>query len=133
MLTPDDLRAVAETAAHHLEPGGVVLMAPDDLRENFEADTDWGGHEAPDGRAARYMSWTAPGPADTVYTDYAYMLRDRDGSVRVLHDRHVTGRLPGATWVAALEAAGLSGQVVGFEHSDVQPGEHAVVIGVKPR
>ena len=85
-----------ETAFAHCRPGGAALFAPDHLRENFRTGTDYGGHDG-DGRAARFLEWTwDPDPLDTTYTvDYAYLLREADGSVRVEHDRHVEGLFPG--------------------------------------
>jgi hypothetical protein len=45
---------------------------------------------------------------DTEYhVDFAIMLRDRDGTVRVEHDRHVEGIFPRETWLNVLEGAGF--------------------------
>jgi hypothetical protein len=57
-----------------------------------------------------------PDPADTTYiADFALMLREPDGSVRVVGDRHVLGVFSEATWLAALEAAGFAATV---DHGD---------------
>ena len=45
MTTEHDLRAAIATAAAHCRPGGVVLMAPDYVRETFRPGTDHGGHD----------------------------------------------------------------------------------------
>jgi hypothetical protein len=51
--------------------------------------------------------------ADTTYTvDYAILLRDETGAVRVAHDRHVEGLFPRATWRKRLEDAGFEVTVV---------------------
>ena len=57
--------------------GGVAVFVPDDIAENFEPGTDHGGHDAPDGRGARYLVWSSdPDPSDTrTRTDYAFLLR----------------------------------------------------------
>ena len=81
-----------ETAFVHCQPGGAALFAPDHVRENFQASTDHGGHD--DGRRGlRYLEWTwDPDPSDSTYlVDYAYLLRDGDGSVQVEWDRHIEG------------------------------------------
>lgn len=130
LLTEADLRAAAETAAVHLESGGVALFCPDDTAENFKPGIESGGNDGADGRAVRYLDWSTAGPGHTVITDYAYMLRDRDG-VRVEHDRHVTGRLPEATWLAALRDAGLSPKTIELVHPDIEPGRHHVFVAVK--
>ena len=81
MTTEADLRQAVATAYEHCRVGGVAVLVPDNIAENFEPDTDHGGHDAPDGRGARYLSWsTDPDPDDT-YTraDYAFLLRAADG------------------------------------------------------
>lgn len=107
MLTEADLARVFETAWVHLRPGGAALFCPDDVRETFEPRTDHGGHDRML-RSMRYLEWTwDPDPADsTVTTDFAYLLRDKDG-VRVEYDRHVTGLFPQATWLDLLRAQGF--------------------------
>ena len=66
MTTEADLRQAVATAYEHCRVGGVAVFVPDDIAENFEPDTDHGGHDAPDGRGARYLEWsTDPDPDDT--------------------------------------------------------------------
>jgi hypothetical protein len=62
-----------------------------------------------DGRGVRYLEWsTDPDPTDTTTrTDYVFLLRDADGTVRTVHDVHVTGLFPEATWLRLLEEGGL--------------------------
>jgi SAM-dependent methyltransferase len=45
MTTLEDLARVVETAAAHLRPGGVALLAPDYVRETFVPGTEHGGHD----------------------------------------------------------------------------------------
>jgi hypothetical protein len=45
---------------------------------------------------------------DTYVVDYAFLLRDVSGDVRVVHDRHVEGLFPRARWFEWFEAAGRS-------------------------
>lgn len=110
MTTEGDLRAAVDTAFAHLRPGGAAVLVPDFTAETYEPKTEHGGNDAPDGRALRYLSWTLdPDPADTtVVTDYAYLLRDADGSTRVIGDRHVEGIFPRATWLRLLAEAGFT-------------------------
>jgi SAM-dependent methyltransferase len=108
MTSENDLRAAMDTAFAHCRPGGAALFVPDHVRETFHGGTDHGGHDGPD-RALRYLQWTwDPDPADTVYlVDFAYILRDQSGAVRVEHDRHRCGLFPRATWMGLLAAAGF--------------------------
>jgi SAM-dependent methyltransferase len=131
MTTLEDLARVVETAAAHLRPGGVALLAPDYVRETFVPGTEHGGHDE-GRRGLRYLSWTwDPEPRDTTYVvDYAFLVREGDGVPRVLHDRHVEGLFAVAEWMDVLEAAGLRGSCLSFEHSEV-PTELMLFVGVK--
>ena len=133
MLTREALEATVATCAAHLGPGGVVLLCPDDTAEDFSPGTDDGGHDAPDGSGVRYLAWASAGPGHTAYTDYAYLLRSPDGTVRVEHERHVTGRLPSALWLELLDAAGFDARRIPLEHSEVEAGSHHMFLGVKRR
>jgi SAM-dependent methyltransferase len=127
MASEEDLRQAIETAAVHCEPGGAVLFAPDHVRETFTPSTDHGGHDGPD-RALRFLEWSwDPDPTDTTcLTDYVYVLRERDGSVRVEWDRHVEGLFARADWIRWLSEAGLQARVVPFDHSELEPGSYEV-------
>jgi SAM-dependent methyltransferase len=133
MTTESDLRAAIATAFEHCRPGGAALFAPDYTRETFATDTEHGGADD-DARGMRWLAWTwDPDPADTTYTvDYAYMLRDRDGSLRLEHDRHLEGLFPRAFWLEALSDAGFEPRVVPFNHSELEPGRYQVFVARRP-
>ena len=107
LTTEDDLRAALETAAAHVRPGGVVVLTPDATTEIFAPGTDTGGHDGEDGRSLRYLEWTHPATKTTYEVDYAIVLREAGGSTRVVHDRHVLGLFPEATWLELLREVGL--------------------------
>ncbi len=108
MTSEDELREAIETAFIHCKPGGAALFMPDMIRETFVSLTTHGGHDG-DGRSIRYIEWTFdPDPSDTTYTvDFAYLLRERDLPVRVVHDRHLFGIFPRDTWLRLLSEAGF--------------------------
>jgi trans-aconitate methyltransferase len=133
MTTEDDLRAALATAWEHCAPGGAAVFAPDHVRENFRPSTEHGGHDGPE-RGLRYLAWTwDPDPTDGTYVaDYAYLLRDRDGGVRVEHDRHVEGLFSRATWLRLIAEAGFDPSVAPFDHSELEPGTYEVFVGRRP-
>jgi SAM-dependent methyltransferase len=136
MTTERNLRAAIETAFIHCRPGGASLFAPDHLRQSFNQPyTDHGGHDGKDGRGLRYLEWTwDPDPGDTTYTvDFAYLLREADGSARVEQDRHIEGIFPRATWLRLLREAGFDARAVPFDHSEEEPGSLEVFVAKKPR
>jgi SAM-dependent methyltransferase len=128
MTTADDLRAAIETAFVHLRPGGAAVIMPDCVRETFEPHTDHGGHDGADGRGMRYLEWTSdPDPSDTTFvTDFAYLLREADGTTRVGYDRHVEGLFARDEWLGLLTAVGFEPDVV------VDEWKRDVFIGVRP-
>jgi trans-aconitate methyltransferase len=108
--TPDDVRATLATAAEHCRPDGTVMVLPDFVRETFTPGTDNGGEDASDGRGFRYLEWCwDPDPNDDTYiVDYAFLMRDATGEVRVAHDRHIEGLFSRACWLEWFAASGLS-------------------------
>jgi SAM-dependent methyltransferase len=134
MTATEDLAQVLATAFVHCRPGGAALFAPDHLRENFRTGTDWGGHDGDGRRGARFLEWTwDPDPLDSTYTvDYAYLLREADGSVRVEHDRHLQGLFPRATWLELLEEAGFQARAVPVDHSELEPGSYELFVATRP-
>ena len=132
MISLDDLRQAMETAYIHCKPGGSALFAPDCVKETFRPNTDHGGHDR-EGRSMRYLEWNwDPDPTDTTFVaDFAYLLRQPDGTMRCEHDRHTLGLFPRADWLRLLEETGFQPRVIPFEHSEVEPGMTEIFIGVK--
>ncbi len=138
MTSEADLAAAIATAAAHLAPGGAALFVPDDTLETYRPGLSAGGHDGPGGRSARYVQWAHTHARATdgcrVRTTYAYLLREGDAPVRVLHEEHLTGLFPQATWLAAIEAAGLRAEARPYEHSEFEPERGRVMfLGVAPR
>ena len=119
MTTLADLRAAIESAYVHCRPGGTALFVPDYVRERFTSRTDHGGHDG-DGRSLRYLEWDwDPDPADDTYlAEFAYLLRDEGGSVRVEHDRHVCGLFGREQWRSLLEEVGFRAENRQIHHSE---------------
>ncbi|MEV0458487.1 class I SAM-dependent methyltransferase [Catellatospora methionotrophica] len=110
LTTEDDLRQAFATAYAHCRPGGVVVLMPDETAETYEPGTDHGGADAADGSGARLLEWSwDPDPADTwTVTEYAFLLRETDGSVRTTHETHRTGVFAREVWLRLLIEAGFT-------------------------
>jgi SAM-dependent methyltransferase len=132
MTTEEDLGALMGTAFRHCRPGGVGLFVPDYVRERFRPRTGHGGHDGKD-RSMRYLEWVwDPDPADTTHlVDFAFLLRDESGDVRVDYDRHVCGLFPQDTWLRLLREAGFVPEARVIELSDEPPFE--AFLARKPR
>lgn len=133
LTTAADLRQALETAFVHCRPGGVALFAPDAIRENFQADTDHGGHDGADGRALRYLEWTSdPDPSDSTYLrDYTYVMHEPGRPGRVAYEQHVQGLFSEADWLRLLAEVGFTAVAVPFQHSEVDY-QLIVFVGRKP-
>jgi len=113
LTTREDLMACMTTASIHCKPGGVVVFMPDAVRERFQSAVHHGGHDG-EGRSIRYLEWAYDSdPADSTYTvDFAYMLREGNGPVRVEHDRLVMGLFSREEWLGWLRESGFSARSV---------------------
>lgn len=132
MTSLEHLRQAMQTAYRHCKPGGVALFAPDCVRETFSPKTDHGGRDR-QGRSLRYLEWTwDPDPDDSTYlADFAYLLRQPDGSLRCVTDRHTLGLFGRQEWMMLLEGAGFQPKMVPLEHSELEPGSTYVFVGLK--
>jgi trans-aconitate methyltransferase len=114
MTSEEDLRQAIASVFVHCRPGGVAVLVPDNIAENYEPTTDHGGNDAADGSGVRYLSWSGPASssAPTATTEYAFLVRDAEGHVTVAHDTHVLGLFPRETWIRLLTEAGFSARSV---------------------
>ena len=114
MTSEADLGQVIDTAFAHCRPGGIALFVPDYTTETFEANSEHGGSDDADGRGARYLAWTwDPDPADSsIITEYAFLLREAEGSVRAVHETHRTGLFSRDVWLRLLADVGFDPYIV---------------------
>lgn len=121
MTTFDDLCAAASTAFAHCRDGGVALFVPDLIPETFEPRTDHGGNDG-ESRAMRYMEWTWDrDPTDSTYTtDYVFSMREADGEIRVVNERHILGLFSRDQWLEALTVAGFEARAVQLDVEELE-------------
>ena len=114
MTNPVDARAAIATAAAHLNPGGVAVIAPTYLSESFvehEVEQDFGSDED---RQLTYFSYVHdPNPDDSMFElIMVYLIRDAaSGKVRVEEDRHRCGLFDADFWADAMTDAGFDIQL----------------------
>lgn len=133
MTSEEDLLQAFKSAAAHVRPGGMALFVPDSTLENVSWEPGCGGNDGPDGRGLRYLEWSwDPDPNDTWYfTEYSYLLREADGTVRNVHDRHRDGVFPRETWLRLIAEAGLAPATLPYDLSDWDAGTHEMFAGFK--
>lgn len=135
MLSAPDLEKAIDTAYRHCRPGGVVIFAPDCVKESWQPpSTESGGHDAPDGRGLRYLEWSYdPDPEDNTFIcEMVYLLRDADGVVSAEYDRHTMGIFSRQMWLNLLIGAGFETRIVPLIDSEVAPGEVEIFVATKP-
>jgi SAM-dependent methyltransferase len=137
MTSEADLRAALETVATHLRPGGVALVAPDATQESFTPGAAIEGGDEPAGpggrsRSLRYLMWTLPPEPGTSISvvHFALLLRERDGSVRSVHDTHHNGVFSRATWLRLFQEVGLDARL---EPRTLEGEVYDTFVATKPR
>jgi len=133
MTSEADLRQAIDTTFAHCRPGGVVVFVPDCTRESFEESSDQGGNDGADGRGVRYLEWSwDPDPADTwTLTEYAFLLRETDGSIGVVHETHRLGLFGRDDWLRLLADAGFDPRPVTEETTEDRP-PRELFVGHRP-
>ncbi len=132
MTTEEDLGRAIGTAYEHCRSEGIALFAPDYTRETFRALTSHGGCDRGN-RALRYLEWDSdPDPEDTTFvSDMVYLLREEDGNVRCIHDRHTAGLFSRDVWIKVMVDVGFAARPVPFAHSESKGFATDVFVGIK--
>ncbi|MEM9413898.1 MAG: class I SAM-dependent methyltransferase [Planctomycetota bacterium] len=135
MLTEADVLATLRTAATHLRPGGVALIAPTYVKETFvDGDVADDGTTIPgignprgEGEPPALRSSAAihdeltyftfvhdTDPEDSVFEMILlYLIRDgQTRQVQLVEDRHTCGLFAAEHWLAMMQQAGLQPQPV---------------------
>jgi len=109
MRSEADLRAALATAHAHLEPGGLLILAPDHTEESFMEHTTHGGSSDAT-RGVRYLEWTHdPDPDDQRYaSDFVYLFHHPDGTTTSAQDHHECGLFAFDDWGAWLGESGFT-------------------------
>ena len=111
MLSEADLRATFATARAHLEPGGVLVTAPDRFRETFKGTSVSHSTRSKDNLELTCLEYRYdPDPTDTtVETVFFYLIKE-NGGLRIEQDLHVTGLFPLNTWLRLMAEAGVGAE-----------------------
>ena len=132
MITEQDLRKAIETAYVHCNYEGCALFMPDCLKEDFKPKTSHGGHDT-EFKSMRYLEWTYdPDQEDTsCISDFAFLLKDKNGKVTFEYDRHVVGLFNRQTWLDIMANVGFKAKVISLEHSEFESRKYNCIFGVK--
>lgn len=108
MLDEHDLGLAFQTAAAHLQPGGVLVTCAEVAVETFVQNaSSWATVSHQGSEIAFFENRFDPDPADTSYdATYVFLIR-QDGALRVESDSHKLGLFPLPTWQIQLQQAGF--------------------------
>lgn len=113
MVTEEDLRAAIQTAQAHLDPGGLVLLAPDCLRDTFAGSRVVEWTRATEDSDVTFIEYvTQPTPDATTLESVFVFIINRNGDIQVEIDRHTSGLFPKSLWLEALTDVGLRAEYV---------------------
>ena len=112
MVTRPDLRSAFVAAWQHLNPGGIMIVGPDDTKETFVQNhtvvTPAAGKTRPANIEVTFVENSYdPDPGDDQYeATMVYLIRE-DGRLRVETDRHVLGLFTLDVWRETLTEVGF--------------------------
>ena len=112
ILFEEDLKDTFTTAAVHLRPGGVFMVAPDWVQETFPDGWvyDWDRRQG-NIEVNIQEVMLDPDTTDTqVESTYTYTIR-KDAETTIEVDTHITGLFPVSTWSGLMGQAGFDVEV----------------------
>jgi SAM-dependent methyltransferase len=110
MLSELDVKQALETAAEHLKPGGLCVIAPTYTRETFADGEVADDGTTTDSQELTYFSYVHdPDPTDDTFEMILlYLIRENPTrSVEVIEDRHTCGLFSSEQWLAWMSDAGF--------------------------
>jgi SAM-dependent methyltransferase len=120
MVNRSELRAVFAMAYHHLSPGGVMVVSPDETTETFHQNATRVSYAEAKSKPANLdvvfiENYYDPDLTDDVYDGLILYLIRENGELRIEPDHHLLGLFPLDIWLTTLRE-------VGFEvHEDPDP------------
>jgi len=135
MATRPDLRSAITAAWRHLEPGGVLVVTPDDTRETFVQNRTVAspavGRDKPANLDVVFVeNCYDPDPDDHHYEGTIVFLIREDGELRVETDRHVFGLFSLDVWRETLKEVGFEIHQEAYSEGGK---EYATLACLKPR
>ncbi|MCO5296273.1 MAG: class I SAM-dependent methyltransferase [Fimbriimonadaceae bacterium] len=124
MHTPEEMQAAFHTAAAHLEPNGVLIYLPEELRSRFvQHKTKVRTIGDADLSVTTLEVDFDPDPSDRTFeTTFVFLIR-REGELTVEHDTHTMGLWEIDELLPMLREAGFDAEIEPWELSDLEPGE----------
>ncbi len=123
MVSEAEVKQAMKTAAAHLEPGGLCVIAPTYTRETFVDGDVADDGTTTDSQELTYFSYVHdPDPKDDTFEMILlYLIRDMKArTVEVIEDRHTCGLFSDQQWLGWMGDAGFNAR-----HDKVDTGDEA--------
>ena len=132
MLSESDLSATFLAARDHLRPEGVLLVAPEWVRESFANNRTFKWVRKNGDLEVSIQEYLHdPDPDDTqVESIFSYEIREK-GQLRREQDIHTTGLFPIATWTRLMKEVGFRVETLKIPANEGGYGEY-LFLGVLP-
>jgi SAM-dependent methyltransferase len=133
LRTASDLRRALSTARAHIRPGGLLMVAPEWIKDHFPGT--WSRHfEAENNgtRVAFFEHEFDPDPEDTTMRSMIIYVIRRGGRVRVEQDSHKTGLFSIDEWRKAFARSGFAMERVPTRHGE-DPRQPYLLVGMRSR
>ncbi len=116
LTSGEQIRQLLATVHHHLEPGGLLLFAPDYLREGFQGPYRSLTHNKNDQIEVTLTHYEFdPDPADNLFEAvYVYFVQ-RGCELEVHQERQVLGLFDKDQWLSWTEQAGFEVQLLDYD------------------
>ena len=118
LTTREDLRAAFDTAAIHLDRGGVFLVAPTYLKDTFIDHQVEHDRHTDDRIELTCVSHVHAGADDTCELVLLLLIRELAGRLRIEEDRHTCGLFDRSTWLELLRGSGFDVDTFVMEASE---------------
>jgi SAM-dependent methyltransferase len=131
MLSGSDVKQALETAAVHLKPGGLCVIAPTYTRETFiDGDVADDGTTTDSAELTYFTFVHDPDPSDDTFEMILlYLIRDNQTrGVEVVEDRHTCGLFSEEQWLAWVTDAGFNARQ---EEADAGNEPWTLFVGIK--
>ena len=115
MLSESDLTLAFTTANKHLNPSGVLILAPDWFSDTFNPPVTMHWTKTTDDGHITFIEYLDDSDkTDTTIESLFLYIINKSGDIQMHQDNHITGVFPQQTWLTLLKRIGFSPEIHNF-------------------
>lgn len=129
LTTIEDLKATLNTAAIHLEPGGLLIIAPDDFKDTFTGPYTTTSINSDGATELTFIEHHHdPNPDDNTIETIMFYLIKENGHLKIENDRMLCGLFSLNRWLDLMRAADFKSETYPCKYADEHQ-EHLFLVG----